>query len=118
MKVGSSLAVNPQTSQNVGPGAYNLGHSKTSKNVRGDTGFGTDMAGRSIRVGAFAPGPGMYNTSGTMDKENGHIFGTSTRADAKDLMKNPGPGAYNMRSSISQGKGASMKAKTAYGGFL
>ena len=76
------------------------------------------MAGRSIKVGAFAPGPGMYNTSGTMDKENGHIFGTSTRQDMKDLMRVPGPGQYNLRSSISQGNGASMKSMTSYGGFL
>ena len=66
---------------------------------------------------SFAPGPGMYETRGNMDIENGHIFGTSVRKDVRDLMGVPGPGQYNPAKSQSQ-LGASIKAKTSYGGFL
>lgn len=59
----------------------------------------------------------MYNTRGNMDIENGHIFGTSTRADAKDLMRTPGPGQYSQAGSIRDG-GASIKGKSSVGGFI
>ena len=52
-----------------------------------------------------------------MDIENGHIFGTSVRKDVRDLMGVPGPGQYNAFSGLNHG-GASMKAKTSYGGFI
>ena len=92
VKTGSSLAINPQTTTLVGPGAYSYGLDHKSKNVKQDLGFGTDMGGRGMAGRYRAPGPGMYNTSGTMDIENAHIFGTSTRKADRDLMKNPGPG--------------------------
>lgn len=94
-----------------------MGRGASSKNVKKDLGFGTDQSSRGVGVGSFAPGPGQYNTRGNMDIENGHIFGTSVRKDARDLMGAPGPGQYNMNSSMKNG-GASMKAKTSYGGFL
>ena len=110
------MAINPQTSGKVGPGAYNLGMGNSSKNVKKNLGFTTDersgVGGRS-----FAPGPGQYDTRGNCEIENGHIFGTSKRKDEKDLMRNPGPGQYDARSSIKDG-GASMKARHANGGFI
>lgn len=118
-KYGSSLAINPQTGDRVGPGSYNYAGGKSSKNVGRDNGFGTDKSGRGFGGGNDrAPGPGMYNTRTSMEIENGHIFGTSTRKGDKDRMMNPGPGQYSLGSSIQNGNGASMKAKTAYGGFL
>lgn len=41
-KYGSSLAINPQTTARVGPGAYNMGMAGSSKNVKKNLGFGTD----------------------------------------------------------------------------
>ena len=117
VKTGSSLAINPQTTARVGPGAYNLGRGGSSKNVKQDVGFGTNKGGRSIAVQDRAPGPGMYNTSGTMDIENGHIFGTSTRKDARDLMRNPGPGQYEA-SNVGKDGGVSMKSRNAFGDFM
>ena len=80
--------------------------------MKRDLGFGTDTSDRGVGgLRAFAPGPGQYDTRGNMDIENGHIFGTSVRKDARDLMGVPGPGQYNAGSALNQG-GASMKAKT------
>ena len=93
-KHGSSLAINPQTSNRVGPGSYNLGGGLSSKNVKKNLGFGTDKSGRDVKSNSFAPGPGMYNTRGSMEIENGHIFGSSVRKDERDLMRCPGPGQY------------------------
>lgn len=92
VKIGSSLAINPQTGAKVGPGAYNVARGGSSKNVKQNLGFGTDQSSRGVGVRSFAPGPGQYNTRGNMEIENGHIFGTSVRKDAKDLMGVPGPG--------------------------
>ena len=92
IKTGSSLAINPQTTARVGPGAYNFGRAASSKNVKNNRGFGTDTSSRGVGVRAGAPGPGQYETRGNMDIENGHIFGTSTRKDVRDLMGAPGPG--------------------------
>ena len=117
MKTGSSLIVNPQTGAKVGPGSYNLGAGNRSKNVRANVGFGTNKADRGVGVANRAPGPGMYNTAGDLDLENGHIFGTSTRKDARDLMRNPGPGQYDAGSSIRKG-GVTMKSRTSYGDFM
>lgn len=111
------MIVNPQTGARVGPGSYNLGRGNSSKNVRANVGFGTNKADRGVGTANRAPGPGMYNTRGNMDIENGHIFGTSTRKDARDLMLNPGPGQYNAGSSIGQG-GVTMKSRTSFGEFL
>lgn len=70
-------------------------------NVGRDNGFGTDKSGRGFGAKADrAPGPGMYNVRTSMEIENGHIFGTSTRKADKDRMQNPGPGQYSMASSI------------------
>ena len=68
--------------------------------------------------GNKAPGPGMYNVTGSLEIENGHIFGTSTRKADRDLMNAPGPGSYKLAGSISKDNGISMKAKTSYGGFI
>ena len=92
VKIGSSLAINPQTTTRVGPGAYNLGRGNTSKNVKRDLGFGTDTSSRGVGVRNGAPGPGQYDTRGNFDIDNGHIFGTSTRKDVRDRMQAPGPG--------------------------
>ncbi len=91
-----------------------MGAGSRSKNIRSNVGFGTNKADRGVGVANRAPGPGMYNTSGDMDIENGHIFGTSTRKDARDLMRNPGPGQYDAESSIAN-KGVTMKSRTSYG---
>jgi len=117
VKTGSSLAINPQTTARVGPGAYSYGNGGKSKNIRGDVGFGTDMGGRGMATKNRAPGPGMYTTCGTMDKDNGHIFGTSTRKDGKDLMLNPGPGQYEA-ANVGKGGGVTMKSRNAFGDFL
>ena len=117
IKTGSSLAINPQTGANVGPGAYGLGRGHSSKNVKQNLGFGTDKHDRGVGSNSFAPGPGMYNTRTSMEIENGHIFGTSTRKGDRDLMGVPGPGQYNRGSTLKK-DGASMKAKSAYGGFI
>jgi hypothetical protein len=92
VKYGSSLAINPQTSSKVGPGAYNGANISTSKNVKKDNGFGMDTSSRGLGVNNRAPGPGQYNTRKSMEIDNGHIFGTSTRAGDKEMMINPGPG--------------------------
>ena len=92
VKVGSSLAINPQTTTRVGPGSYNFNSNGNSKNAKLNLGFGTDQSGRGMKAGNRAPGPGQYNVRGSMDIENGHIFGTSTRKADRDLMRNPGPG--------------------------
>ena len=88
----------------------------SSKNVKKNLGFTTDERS-GVGGKSFAPGPGMYDTRGNFEIENGHIFGTSKRKDEKDLMRVPGPGQYDTRSSIKDG-GASIKARHANGGFI
>ena len=73
---------------------------ESSKNAKKNLGFGTDKHGRGVSTNNCAPGPGMYNTRGNFEIENGHIFGTSTRKDTRDLMKNPGPGQYKLGSTL------------------
>ena len=116
-RYGSSMAINPQTSARVGPGAYNSMAAKSSKNVKQNVGFGTYKGGRGMGTSNRAPGPGMYNTSGTMDLENGHIFGTSTRKDDKDLMRVPGPGQYEA-ANVGRDKGVTMKSRNKFGDFM
>ena len=120
IKTGSSLSINPQTGPNLGPGSYALCRGGSSKNVKKNIGFGTDYSSRGVGGGKAgkAPGPGMYNVTGSLEIENGHIFGTSTRKADRDLMNAPGPGQYNLCGSISKETGVSIKAKTSYGGFI
>ena len=75
------------------------------------------MGGRGMATKNRAPGPGMYTTCGSMEIENGHIFGTSTRKDAKDLMGNPGPGQYEA-SNVGKGGGVTLKSRNKFGDFL
>ena len=104
IKCGSSLAINPQTGANLGPGAYgSLARPSSSKNVKQNIGFGTDYGARGVggpQGKGKIPGPGNYNVTGSMEIENGHIFGTSVRKDARDLERVPGPGQYNLAGSI------------------
>ena len=85
--------------------------------MKKDLGFGTEAGGRGMKTGNRAPGPGQYNVRGSMEIENGHIFGTSTRKADRDLMRNPGPGQYERASGLSQG-GVTMKSRHSHGDFI
>ena len=58
------------------------------------------MSGRGLVGANRAPGPGQYNVRTSMEIENGHIFGTSTRKGDVDRMNAPGPGQYDLASTI------------------
>lgn len=56
-------------------------------------GFGT-ATGRSMPINNSGPGPGMYNVTGGVDKENAVGFGRSIRDSKKKGGGTPGPGQY------------------------
>jgi len=89
-RLGSSLAINPQTGTKVGPGSYSIGAGDKSMNRTKDKGFGT-ASGRSMPINSSGPGPAHYTVSGAMGRENAAGFGTSKR-DEKKKGGTPGPG--------------------------
>ena len=92
-----------KTDDTPGPGSYNFDKKSTG---------GKTMAGRSTQKDTEnAPGPGAYNTQPKKNKAYSYSMGVRLKESTADSAQ-PGPGAYEAKSSISK-SGKSLASRTS-----
>jgi len=98
-----------RTNSNPGPGSYDMGkgshHSRYSSMPRYSFG-GSSRFGLGTNPNKERPGPGHYGSpkDPTLERVPRVGFGGAPRADIANRREAPGPGAYELKSCLGEGK--------------